>query len=204
MIPAYSPRRAGAVSATSAPGSGGCRRNCGCAGLARGKRPTVSWENYVAEFNRKFAVAAAARERVFAARRAGSGADFRAAARARGQPRQHRAVRQSRAADRAGALARNAGGLPGGGLRASRGEREWVVRAAVRGAICAAVRQGKSCGKAATRKTNGRFSSALGNPADRAGFPLSHSFGGGPCSPAGTTRKRRTDHLLINADILIC
>jgi hypothetical protein len=44
-------------------------------------------ENYVAEFNRKFAVAAAARERVFAARRAGSGADFRAAARARGQPR---------------------------------------------------------------------------------------------------------------------
>src|SRR5690348_3382441 len=163
MIPAYSPRRAGAVSATSAPGSGGCRRNCGCAGLARGKRPTVSWENYVAEFNRKFAVAAAARERVFAARRAGSGADFRAAARARGQPRQHRAVRQSRAADRAGALARNAGGLPGDGLRAPRGDRECVVRAAVRGAICACGRRGKSCGKAAARKTKSKLALSLAN-----------------------------------------
>jgi putative transposase len=36
----------------------------------------------------------------------------------------------------------------------------------------------KGCGKAAPRKTEGRFSSALGNPAEGAGFPLSHSPGG--------------------------
>ena len=34
------------------------------------------------------------------------------------------------------------------------------------------------CGKAAPRKTKDRFSSALGNPANPAGFPLSHSPGG--------------------------
>jgi putative transposase len=34
------------------------------------------------------------------------------------------------------------------------------------------------CGKAATRKTENRFSSPLGNPAEGAGFPLSHSPGG--------------------------
>ena len=41
----------------------------------------------------------------------------------------------------------------------------------------------KSCGKDAPRKTESGFSSALGNPADVAGFPLSHSPGGDPsCS----------------------
>ena len=37
----------------------------------------------------------------------------------------------------------------------------------------------KGCGKAAARKTKGRFSSPLGNPAKGAGFPLSHSLGDG-------------------------
>jgi len=37
----------------------------------------------------------------------------------------------------------------------------------------------KGCGKAAARKTEPRFSSALGNPAEGAGFPLSHSHDGG-------------------------
>jgi len=36
----------------------------------------------------------------------------------------------------------------------------------------------KGCGKAAPRKTKDRFSSPLGNPAEGAGFPLSHSPGG--------------------------
>jgi putative transposase len=36
----------------------------------------------------------------------------------------------------------------------------------------------KGCGKAAPGKTEGRFSPALGNPAEDAGFPLSHSLGG--------------------------
>ena len=38
---------------------------------------------------------------------------------------------------------------------------------------------GKSCGKDAARKTETRFSSPLGNPAEGAGFPLSHSHGDG-------------------------
>lgn len=36
----------------------------------------------------------------------------------------------------------------------------------------------EGCGKDTTRKTKGRFSSPLGNPAESAGFPLSHSHGG--------------------------
>ena len=44
---------------------------------------------------------------------------------------------------------------------------------------------GKSCGKDASGKTKNRFSPALGNPAKTAGFPLSHSSGGGSYSPSG-------------------
>jgi putative transposase len=42
----------------------------------------------------------------------------------------------------------------------------------------------KGCGKAAPRKTEGRFSSPLGNPAKGAGFPLSHSPDGDDPSTA--------------------
>ena len=38
-------------------------------------------------------------------------------------------------------------------------------------------RRGKGCGKAAPGKTKNRFSPPLGNPANGAGFPLSHSHG---------------------------
>jgi putative transposase len=40
----------------------------------------------------------------------------------------------------------------------------------------------KGCGKDAPRKTESRFSSTLGNPANDAGFPLSHSLGDGGSS----------------------
>jgi transposase InsO family protein len=40
----------------------------------------------------------------------------------------------------------------------------------------------KGCGKDAPRKTKSRFSSPLGNPANDAGFPLSHSLGDGGLS----------------------
>ena len=40
----------------------------------------------------------------------------------------------------------------------------------------------KGCGKDAPRKTENRFSSTLGNPANDAGFPLSHSLGDGGSS----------------------
>lgn len=45
--------------------------------------------------------------------------------------------------------------------------------------------QAKSCGKAAAGKSlESDFPPALGNPATAAGFPLSHSFGGGPSAPS--------------------
>ena len=50
--------------------------------------------------------------------------------------------------------------------------------------------EAKSCGKAAPGKSlQNDFSPALGNPANRAGFPLFHSFGGGPSSSAAATPK---------------
>jgi transposase InsO family protein len=47
----------------------------------------------------------------------------------------------------------------------------------------------KGCGKAAPRKTESRFSSPLGNPADDAGFPLSHSHGDGGLSTRPSVSK---------------
>jgi hypothetical protein len=43
------------------------------------------------------------------------------------------------------------------------------------------------------------FTTALGNPAKEAGFPLSHSPGDG-----GFINSNRTDHLLRKPDILTC
>ena len=48
-----------------------------------------------------------------------------------------------------------------------------------------AIKGEEGCGKAAARKTEGRFPSPLGNPADAAGFPLSHSHDGGDSSLSG-------------------
>jgi len=45
---------------------------------------------------------------------------------------------------------------------------------------------GKGCGKDAPRKSTNHFSSPLGNPANPAGFPLSHSLGDGGHSPLAT------------------
>ena len=58
---------------------------------------------------------------------------------------------------------------------------------------------GKGCGKAAPWKTKGRVSTALGNPAKVAGFPLSHSHDGG-----GPSTLNRTYRVLRKPDILIC
>src|SRR5258708_38037153 len=59
---------------------------------------------------------------------------------------------------------------------------------------------GKGCGKDAPWKTKNRFSTALGNPAKGAGFPLSHNSldGGGPST------LNRTYRVLRKPDILIC
>jgi transposase InsO family protein len=52
----------------------------------------------------------------------------------------------------------------------------------------------KGCGKDAPRKTESRFSSTLGNPANNAGFPLSHSLGdGGSSLSAGRACRTATD-----------
>jgi hypothetical protein len=60
--------------------------------------------------------------------------------------------------------------------------------------------EAKSCGKDASRNPpKGGVSSPLGNPAKTAGFPLSHSFGGGLSHSSN-----RTDHVLIKPDISTC
>ncbi|HEV2730207.1 MAG TPA: transposase family protein [Terriglobales bacterium] len=50
----------------------------------------------------------------------------------------------------------------------------------------------KGCGKAAPRKSPKRFSSALGNPAKNAGFPLSHSLNNNSSSVTLQMARRRT------------
>src|SRR5271165_337127 len=63
-----------------------------------------------------------------------------------------------------------------------------------------AKRRGQRCGKDAPWKSpKADFSTALGNPAQSAGFPLSHSDDGG-----WMKFKNRTFHLLQKADILTC
>ena len=52
-------------------------------------------------------------------------------------------------------------------------------------AFARAIGEEEGCGKAAARKTESGFPSPLGNPADAAGFPLSHSHGGGDSSLSG-------------------
>jgi hypothetical protein len=60
--------------------------------------------------------------------------------------------------------------------------------------------EAKSCGKDPSRKPpKGGVSSPLGNPAKTAGFPLSHSFGGGLSHSSN-----RTHHVLIKPDISTC
>src|SRR5260370_28024890 len=59
---------------------------------------------------------------------------------------------------------------------------------------------GKGCGKAAPWKSlKADFSTALGNPAKGAGFPLSHSPDGG-----GPSTMKRTYRVLRKPDILTC
>src|SRR5713226_6682793 len=60
-------------------------------------------------------------------------------------------------------------------------------------------RQGKGCGKAAPGKSNHRISPALGNPAHPAGFPLSHSHGGGAPPPLVTSQMARQLRLRLHS-----
>src|ERR1700681_3794330 len=99
--------------------------------------------------------------------------------------------------------------MRGHGVRTPGGNLGYPVRAAYRGPlhrarISVAVRAqtgstGKGCGKAAPWKTRSRFSTALGNPAKGAGFPLSHSHEGG-----GPSTLNRPYRVLRKPDIVIC
>src|SRR5436309_2295840 len=75
-------------------------------------------------------------ERFCARGRKGFGAHLHTAARARGEPRQHHQLRQPRAADRAHALARHAGGMPGGDVRAPGRLLDGVLRTPCGRALC--------------------------------------------------------------------
>src|SRR5207249_695822 len=75
-------------------------------------------------------------ERFCARGRKGFGAHLHTAARARGEPRQHHQLRQPCAADRAHALARHAGGMPGGDVRAPGRLLDGVLRTPCGRALC--------------------------------------------------------------------
>ena len=60
-------------------------------------------------------------------------------------------------------------------------------------------RRGKGCGKAAPGKSNNRISPPLGNPAQPAGFPLSHSHDGGAPPPSVTSQMARQPRLRLHS-----
>jgi hypothetical protein len=60
-------------------------------------------------------------------------------------------------------------------------------------------RQGKGCGKAAPGKSNNRISPPLGNPAQPAGFPLSHSHDGDAPPPSVTSQMARQPRLRLHS-----
>ena len=62
-----------------------------------------------------------------------------------------------------------------------------------------APRRGKGCGKAAPGKSDNRISRPLGNPAQPAGFPLSHSHDGGAPPPTVTFQMTRQPRLRVHS-----
>src|ERR1700691_5551014 len=95
------------------------------------------------------------------------------------------------------------------GLRTSGSELEHSIWAARGGSLQRAgmapaargeaKRAGEDCGKDAPWKSPSDFPTSLGNPAQTAGFPLSHSHDGGTLSTS-----YRTYRVLKKADILTC
>ena len=59
--------------------------------------------------------------------------------------------------------------------------------------------RGKGCGKAAPGKSNDRISPPLGNPAQPARFPLSHSHDGGAPPPSVTFQMARQPRLRLHS-----
>jgi hypothetical protein len=153
-------------------------------------------EEYIAEFNHKFRVAAAQP----------AGTNLSRAAGARGEPRQHRADRQSRAANSENAVARHLSRKSRRGVRApgrylERGYGPHTVGRFNAEGMPLQESIGKGCGKAAPWKPKSRVPTALGNPAKGAGFPLSHTHDdGGSLTCTG----KRTPHVLQKPDIFTC
>src|SRR4029077_12149311 len=104
---------------------------------------------------------------------------------------------------------RNASWMLGHRVRTSRSELEHSLWASRCGSLQRAgmalpareeaKRAGEDCGKDAPWKSPSDFPTSLGNPAHTAGFPLSHSHGGGAFSTS-----TRTYRVLKKADLLTC
>src|ERR1700685_1606329 len=93
-------------------------------------------------------------------------------------------------------------------LRTSGSELERTIRASRGGSLQRAglapdtggeAKRAEDCGKDAPWKSPSDFPTSLGNPAQTAGFPLSHSHDGGTLSTSN-----RTYRVLKKADILTC
>src|SRR5437763_15217378 len=189
MIPAYSPQARGRSERNFGTWQGRLPQELRLHGIGSVEKANEFLrEHYIAEFNRRFQVRAAERGTAFLARRSQNldlvfSLQFeRAVNRDNTVSFQHLCLQI-----RSGALARELGGLHGESASASGRDSYHHSWTAAPGAIQrgrkVAVREtggGKGCGKDAEWKSpNTDFPTPLGNPANNAGFPLSHNLGYG-------------------------
>ena len=186
MIPAYSPQARGRSERNFGTWQGRLPQELRLHGSRRWKRPmrfcasTTSPSSTAASRCRRRSGAA----RFWRCRSRDLDSDLLAAVRAHGESRQHGELSESALADRSGALASHAGGLPGDGASASgwhpsltHGPHRLGRYTAAGQATARRQNAGATgCGKDARWKSHkADFPTSLGNPANPAGFPLSHS-----------------------------
>ena len=168
MIPAYSPQARGRSERNFGTWQGRLPQELRLHGIASVEKANEFLrKHYIAEFNRSFQV--------------------RAGERAGRESGEHGELSASPLADRSGTLASHPGGLHGAGASTSGRESYDHPRTAASGSIqrgrkfvFAEHDRATSCGKDAGWKSpNTDFSTPLGNPAQCAGFPLSHNLGYG-------------------------
>jgi transposase len=186
MIPAYSPQARGRSERNFGTWQGRLPQELRLRGIHSLEAANrFLRDHYIAEFNGRFQVPARERGSAFVRRFSKrSGPDFRPAIPAYGQPGQHGEYSEPAVADRTGALASDPGRLHGDDTPTPRRNVHGYSRAPAFGTVQPGrsvfgenkTRLATGCGKAARRKSQKTdFPALLGNPANTAGFPLSHS-----------------------------
>src|SRR5229473_5325157 len=192
MIPAYSPQARGRSERNFGTWQGRLPQELRLQGIRTLEQANQFLrEHYVAEFNQQFqSPGRRTGQRVCDQDGARSGPHLLPTVRAHGEPGQHRQLSEPRLADRTGALESEFSRLHGDGAPASGRDSQHDSRAAPAGTL-----QRARCGHQANKNGGATgygkdarwkspkadFPTSLGNPANRAGFPLSHSPG--DCCP---------------------